>query len=124
MPADARREPLPQDAGHGYGRPPDGPPEDKQWAIARGFKSLFGWPPVQAGPALPPLTARGLRAQLGDEPKDGAVQRLPAATPGSTEPNVITNTTKGGELTIDQLTCLMGRVVALDAATCRPTGLP
>ena len=41
MPADARREP-PSDAGHGGGRPPDGPPEEGSWAFARGLKSMFG----------------------------------------------------------------------------------
>ena len=87
MPADARREPLPQDAGHGRGRPPDGPPVESPWAIARGIKSLFGWSPAQAGPALPPLTASGLRAQLGDGPKDGGVHRLPVDVQGHQPPN-------------------------------------
>ena len=87
MPADARREPPP-DAGHGPGRPPDGPPGEEPWGFAHGFRSLFGRPQQNAAPPLPPLTASGLRAQLGDGPKDGAVQRLPAATQGSTDPNV------------------------------------
>ena len=42
MPADARREP-PSDAGHGGGRPPDGPPDEEPWGFARGFRSLFLW---------------------------------------------------------------------------------
>ena len=62
MPADARREP-PSEARHGHGRPPDGPPDEGSWAFARGFRSLLGWSPSQAAPALPPLTASGLRAQ-------------------------------------------------------------
>ena len=40
MPADARREP-PSDAGHGGGRPPDGPPEEGSWAFARGLNTLL-----------------------------------------------------------------------------------
>lgn len=32
MPADARREP-PSEAGHGYGRPPDGPPDEEPWGL-------------------------------------------------------------------------------------------
>ena len=70
---------MPHDAGHGRGRPPDGPPVD--------LKSLFGWPPIQAGPALPPLTASGLRAQLDDGPKVGADWRLPVVSSGRFEPN-------------------------------------
>ena len=79
MPADARREP-PSDAGHGQGRPPDGPPEEGSWAFARGLKSMFGWSPSQAAPALPPLTASGLRAQQESSQHDGGVHR-PAASP-------------------------------------------
>ena len=87
MPADARREP-PSDAGHDEGRPPDGPPEEGSWAFARGLKSMFGWSPLQATPALPPLTASGLRAQNEDGHHAGGVHR-PAApsTQVSTRPN-------------------------------------
>ena len=74
MPADARREPLP-DAGHGPGRPPDGLPEEGSWAIARGLRNMFGWSPSQAAPALPPLTASGLRAQQESSQHDGGVHR-------------------------------------------------
>ena len=88
MPADARREP-PSDAGHGGGRPPDGPPEEGSWAFARGLKSMFGWPQQNAAPALPPLTASGLRAQNEDGLHAGGVHRLAApSTPVSTRPNV------------------------------------
>ena len=88
MPADARREPLPQDAGHGRGKPPDGLPEDSQWAIARGIKSLFGWSPAQAGPALPPLTASGLRGLHEDGDQDGGVHRPAATSSGPSRSNV------------------------------------
>ena len=75
MPADARREP-PSDAGHGQGRPPDGPPE-----------SMFGWSPSQAAPALPPLTASGLRAQHESGQDDGGVHRPSASHPVLTGTN-------------------------------------
>ena len=75
MPADARREPLP-DAGHGPGRPPDGPLEEGSWASARGLRSMFGWPQHNAAPALPPLTASGLRAHREYGSLDGGVHRL------------------------------------------------
>ena len=89
MPADARREP-PSDAGHGGGRPPDGPPEGGSWAFARGLKSMFGWPQQDAAPALPPLTASGLRAQNEDGHHAGGVHRLAApSTQVSTRPNVV-----------------------------------
>ena len=88
MPADARREP-PSDAGHGGGRPPDGPPEGGSWAFARGLKSMFGWPQQDAAPALPPLTASGLRAQNEDGHHAGGVHRLAApSTQVSTRHNV------------------------------------
>ena len=86
MPADARREP-PSSAGHGPGRPPDGQPEEGSWAIARGLSRMFGWPQPNAAPALPPLTASGLRAQLDDGPKVGADWRLPVVSSGRFEPN-------------------------------------
>ena len=86
MPADARREPLP-DAGHGPGRPPDGPPGEEPWGFARGFRSLFGWPQPNAAPALPPLTASGLRAQREDGSLDGGVHRLAVPSPGARRPN-------------------------------------
>ena len=86
MPADARREPLP-DAGHGPGRPPDGQPEEGSWAIARGLRSMFGWPQPNAAPALPPLTASGLRAQREDGSPDGGVHRLAVSSPGPTKAN-------------------------------------
>ena len=80
MPADARREP-PSEARHGHGRPPDGPPGEEPWGFARGFRSLFSWSPSQAAPALPPLTASGLRAQ------QESMQLIPTAPPadGDTE---------------------------------------
>ena len=86
MPADARREPPP-DAGHGYGRPPDGPPEEGSWAFARGLKSMFGWPQQDAAPALPPLTASGLRAQNEDGHHAGGVHRLAAPSTQGIQPN-------------------------------------
>ena len=86
MPADARREP-PSDAGHGQGRPPDGPPEEGSWAFARGLKSMFGWSPSQAAPALPPLTASGLRAQQESSQHDGGVHRPAASPSGPTTAN-------------------------------------
>ena len=87
MPADARREP-PSEAGHGYGRPPDGPPDEEPWGFARGFRSLFQWPQQNAAPPLPPLTASGLRAQHhGDGPSVDASQRLPAADPALDQAN-------------------------------------
>ena len=86
MPADARREPLP-DAGHGPGRPPDGPPGEEPWGFARGFRSLFGWPQPNAAPALPPLTASGLRAQREDGSLDGGVHRLAVPSPGARRSN-------------------------------------
>ena len=86
MPADARREPLP-DAGHGPGRPPDGLPEEGSWAFARGLKSLFGWSPSQAAPALPPLTASGLRAQQEGSQHAGGVHRPAAPPPGLAQAN-------------------------------------
>ena len=88
MPADARREP-PSDAGHGAGRPPDGPPGEEPWGFARGFRSLFQWSQQNATPALPPLTASGLRAQREDGDQDGGVHRLATtSTSGCTQPNV------------------------------------
>ena len=87
MPADARREPPPQDAGHGRGRPPDGPPEEGSWAFARGLKSMFGWPQQNAAPALPPLTASGLRAQNEDGLHAGGVHRLAAPSTQGIQPN-------------------------------------
>ena len=83
MPADARREPLP-DAGHGPGRPPDGLPEEGSWAIARGLRSMFGWPQQNAAP---PLTASGLRGLNEDGSLDGGVHRLAAPSPGLTKAN-------------------------------------
>ena len=86
MPADARREPLP-DAGHGPGRPPDGQPDEEPWGFARGFRSLFGWPQQNAAPPLPPLTASGLRGLNEDGNHDGGVHRLAAPSPGLTKAN-------------------------------------
>ena len=86
MPADARREPLP-DAGHGPGRPPDGLPKEEPWGFARGFRSLFKWPQQYAAPALPPLTASGLRAQSEDGHHDGGVHRPAAPSPGAIRSN-------------------------------------
>ena len=87
MPADARREPSP-DAGHGQGRPPDGPPEEGSWAFARGLKSMFGWSPSQATPALPPLTASGLRAAQEGSQHVGGVHRPAAPPPSPSKANV------------------------------------
>ena len=75
MPVDARREPPSHDAGHGQGRPPDGPPEEGSWAFARGLKSIFGWPQNTAAQALPPLTSSGLRARFEHGKHDGGVHR-------------------------------------------------
>ena len=86
MPADARREPLP-DAGYGPGRPPDGPPEEEPWGFARGFRSLFKWPQENAAPALPPLTASGLRAHREDGHREGGVHRPAAPSPGAISSN-------------------------------------
>ena len=88
MPADARREP-PSEARHGHGRPPDGPPDEGSWAFARGFRSLLGWSPSQAAPALPPLTASGLRAQSEAGHHDGGVHRPTAPSSGARRPNVV-----------------------------------
>ena len=87
MPADARREPLP-DAGHGPGRPPDGPPGEEPWGFARGFRSLFQWPQQNAAPPLPPLTASGLRGLHEDGDQDGGVHRPAVTSPGLTQANV------------------------------------
>ena len=86
MPADARREPLP-DARHGPGRPPDGPLEEGSWAIARGLRSMFGWPQHNAAPALPPLTASGLRARNEDGSPAGGVHRLASSSTRPTSAN-------------------------------------
>ena len=88
MPADARREP-PSDAGHGRGRPPDGPPEEGSWAFARGLKSMFGWLPSQAAPPLPPLTSSGLRGLHESGQDDGGVHRPSASHPVLTGTNVV-----------------------------------
>ena len=95
MPADARREPLP-DAGHGQGRPPDGPPEEGSWAFARGLKSMFSWSPAQAAPALPPLTASGLRAQHEDGHHAGGVHRPAAPSTRGNDPNARPSSVEGG----------------------------
>ena len=87
MPADARREPPSHDAGHGEGRPPDGPPEEGSWAFARGLKSMFGWSPSQATPPLPPLTASGLRGLHEDGDQDGGVHRPAATSSGPSRSN-------------------------------------
>ena len=92
MPADARREPLP-DAGHGQGRPPDGPPEEGSWAFARGLKSMFGWPQSNAAPPLPPLTSSGLRGLHESGQDDGGVHRPSASHPVSTGTNVVAQLT-------------------------------
>ena len=86
MPADARREPQ-SNAGHGQGRPPDGPPEEGSWAFARGLKSMFGWSPSQAAPALPPLTASGLRAAKEGSHHAGGVHRPAAPSTGAKRSN-------------------------------------
>ena len=86
MPADARREP-PSEAGHGYGRPPDGPPDEEPWGFARGFRSLFKWPQYNAAPPLPPLTSSGLRGLHESGQDDGGVHRPSASHPVSTGTN-------------------------------------
>ena len=86
MPADARREPLP-DAGHGPGRPPDGPPGEEPWGFAHGFRSLFGRPQQNAAPPLPPLTASGLRGLNEYGSLVGGVHRLAVHSPGLTKAN-------------------------------------
>ena len=48
---------------------------------------MFGWPQHNAAPALPPLTASGLRAQREDGSHDGGVHRLAAPSPGQTKAN-------------------------------------
>ena len=68
-------EPPPPGTRHGHDRPPDDPSEEEGWTISRHVQRLFGWPSVQTAPALPPLTASGLRAQQDQEHEDGAVQR-------------------------------------------------
>ena len=73
--------------GHGPGEPPSGEPEEGSWAIARGLKSIFGWPPSQAAPALPPLTASGLRAQQESSYHAGGVHRLAASPSGQSTAN-------------------------------------
>ena len=88
MPADARREP-PSNAGHGYGRPPDGPPDEEPWGITRGFRSLFKWPQSNAAPPLPPLTSSGLRGLRESGQDDGGVHRPSATQPASTSANVV-----------------------------------
>ena len=75
------------DAGHGYGRPPDGPPEEGSWAFARGLKSMFGWPQYNAAPPLPPLTSSGLRGLRESGQDDGGVHRPSATQPASTSAN-------------------------------------
>ena len=68
-------EPPPPGTRHGHDRPPDGPSEVGGWVISRHINRLFGWSSVQTAPALPPLTASGLRVQQDQEHEDGAVQR-------------------------------------------------
>ena len=52
---------------------------DDSWAITHAVKGMFSSrQPVTAAPALPPLTASGLRAQHGERHEDGVVQRPPA----------------------------------------------
>ena len=87
MPADARREPPPQDAGHGQGRPPDGPPDEEPWGFARGFRSLFKWPQYNAAPPLPPLTSSGLRGLHESGQDDDGVHRPSASHPVSSGTN-------------------------------------
>ena len=74
-------EPPPPGTRHGHDRPPDGPSEEEGWAISRHVHRLFGWPSVRTAPALPPLTASGLRAHQDREHEDGAVQRPLKITP-------------------------------------------
>ena len=57
--------------------------------FARGFRSLFGWPQHNAAPALPPLTASGLRGLHEDGDQDGGVHRLAVTSPGLTQANEI-----------------------------------
>ena len=92
MPADARREP-PSEARHGYGRPPDGPPDEEPWGITRGFRSLFKWPQSNAAPPLPPLTSNGLRGLHESGQDDGGVHRPSASHPVLTGTNVVAQLT-------------------------------
>ena len=87
MPADARREP-PSEAGHGHGRPPDGPPEEEPWGLTRGIRSLFKWPQYNAAPPLPPLTLSGLRGLQEDGHHEGGVHRPAAPSTGAKRSNV------------------------------------
>ena len=74
-------EPPPPGTRHGHDRPPDDPSEEEGWTISRHVQRLFGWPSVRTAPALPPLTASGLRAHQDREHEDGAVQRPLKITP-------------------------------------------
>ena len=77
-PADARRQPSPQAARHGHGRPPDGgEPQGVARAIARTIFSYVGWSPDQAA-ALPPLSPSAADADADTGLSVGAVQRQPA----------------------------------------------
>ena len=84
MPADAQREPPLQGSRYGHGRPPNGPPEGRVWAMAR---TIFGCPQQEAAPALPPLTASGLHALHDSEIDGGAVQRQLGGDPDITPSN-------------------------------------
>ena len=87
-PADARRQPSPQAAGHGHGRPPDGgQPQGVARAIARTIFSYAGWSPDQAA-ALLPLSPSAADADADTSLSVGAVQRQPVDIQDSTKSNV------------------------------------
>ena len=70
------------------GRPPDGLPEEGSWAIARGLRSMFGWPQQNAAPALPPLSSSGQQAPSEYGPLlDGGVHRPSVPDPALTRAN-------------------------------------
>ena len=84
-PADARRQPSPQAARHGHGRPPDGQPGVAR-AIARTIFSYVGWSPDQAA-ALPPLSPSVADADTDTGLSIGAVQRQPVDIQDDTASN-------------------------------------
>ena len=84
--ADARRQPSPQAAKHGHGRPPDGQPQGVARAIARTIFSYVGWSPDQAA-ALPPLSPSAVDANTDTGLSVGAVQRQPVINQDEDSPS-------------------------------------
>ena len=78
-PADARRQPSPQAAGHGHGRPPDGgEPQGVARAIARTIFSYVGWSQDRpAASPLPPLSPSAADDDTVTGPSVGASPRQP-----------------------------------------------